>query len=82
MSEINDIEKLTDVIFTIDLKNIDKYQHKDPILEAKYTTGTYQKCSFCEGSNKQLQLKRVRMTFYSANNPNLCITLVPYVYPS
>ena len=56
MSEINDNEKLTDVIFPIDLKTIDKYQHKDPILEAKYTTGTYQKCSFCGGSNIQLNL--------------------------
>ena len=34
VSEINDTEELTDVIFPIELKTIDKYQHKDPILEA------------------------------------------------
>ena len=42
--------------FPINLKIIDQYQQKDPILKAKYNVGTYQKRFFCGGSNIYLNL--------------------------
>ena len=40
MSEINDIEELSEVIPPINLKLIYQYQHKYPRLMAKYNMGT------------------------------------------
>ena len=56
MSEINDTQERPEDIFFINFKIIDQYQQKYPSLEAIYTTGTYQKGSFCGGSNIQLNL--------------------------
>ena len=56
MSEINDTEEVLEGIFPINLKLIDQYQRKDPILLAKYKDGTYQKGSFCRGSNIYINL--------------------------
>ena len=41
VSQINDTEELPEVIFPINLKIIDQYQRKDPILMDKYEIGTY-----------------------------------------
>ena len=46
MPEINETEELTDDVLPIQLKIIDEYQRKDPILKAKYEMGTYQKWFF------------------------------------
>ena len=51
MSEINDTQEIPEEIFSINFKIIDLYQKQDPSLEDIYTTGTYQKGSFCGGSN-------------------------------
>ena len=48
LSEINDTEKLTEGIFTINFKRINQYQWKDPSLKAKYVIFMYQKGSFRE----------------------------------
>ena len=56
MSEINDTQEIPEDIFSINFKIIDLYQKQDPSLEDIYTTGTYQKGSFCGGSNIQLNL--------------------------
>ena len=39
MSEINDIDELTEGIFTVNLKSIDQYQRKYPRLMDKYKMG-------------------------------------------
>ena len=51
MSEINDTKKIHEGTFPINLKLIEQYQRKYPSLLDKYKDGTYQKCSFREGSN-------------------------------
>ena len=56
MSEINDTKELSERIFPINLKLIYQNQRKDPILMAKYITGTYQKGYFRDGSNIYLNL--------------------------
>ena len=56
MSEINDTEELTQGNFPIDLKPIDQYQQQDPILKAKYRTGTYHRIFICGGSNINIYL--------------------------
>ena len=56
MSEINDIEEIPEGYFPIHLKLIQQHHHKDPILMAKYTEGTYHKGCFCGGSNIYLTL--------------------------
>ena len=56
MSEINDTEELPKGIFPINLKIINQYQQKYPILKDKYEMGTYQKGYFCGGININLNL--------------------------
>ena len=56
VSEINDIEDLTESNLPINLNHIDQYERKNPSLLAKYEMGTYQKGSFCGGSNIKLIL--------------------------
>ena len=56
MSEINDIEELPEVNFSINLRLIQKYQRLEPSIIAKYKTGTYQEVSFCGGINIDLSL--------------------------
>ena len=51
MSEINDIEELSEGNFPINLKLIQKYQQWEPSILAKYKTGTYHKGYFFWGSN-------------------------------
>ena len=41
MSEINDIEKIPEDIFPINLKLIQLYQRSEPRLMTKYKNGTY-----------------------------------------
>ena len=41
LSEINDIEELSEGTFTISLKLIQIYQRAKPIIIAKYKNGTY-----------------------------------------
>ena len=56
MSEINDMKEIPEYILPINLKFIKAYQRQKPIITAKYTTGTYKKCSFRGGSNIYLKL--------------------------
>ena len=56
MPEINDTKEVPEGIFTINLILIGQYQQKYPRLKAKYTTGMYQRGSFCGGSNIYLNL--------------------------
>ena len=56
MSEINDTEEAPEGIFPINLKLIDQYQRKDPILLDKCKMGTYHKGSFRGGSNIHINL--------------------------
>ena len=56
VSEINDTEELPEGIFLINLKLINQYQQKYPSLKAKYKMGKYKKCSFCGGSNINLNI--------------------------
>ena len=56
MSEINDIDELTEGIFTVNLKSIDQYQRKYPRLMDKYKMGAYDTGSFLGGSNIYLNL--------------------------
>ena len=51
LSEISDIDELSEGIFTINLKTIDQYRWKDASLMAKYKNGKYKSDSFCWGSN-------------------------------
>ena len=54
--EINDIKEISEGTFPINLKLIKAYQRLEPSITAKYTTGTYQKGSFCGGSNIDLKI--------------------------
>ena len=54
MSEINYTKELPEGIFSIELKLIDQYQRKYPILKDNYKMGTYNKGSFNGGSNINL----------------------------
>ena len=56
MSEINNIEEIPQGTFPINLKLIKPHQRLEPSITAKYNTGTYQKVSFCGGSNINLKL--------------------------
>ena len=56
MSEINDIEEIPEGTFPINLKFIKTYQRLEPSIITKYKDGTYQKGSFCGGSNFDLKL--------------------------
>ena len=56
MSKINDTEELTESIFPINLKLIQKYQRSEPRIIAKYNNGMYRKGYFCGGSNIDLKL--------------------------
>ena len=56
VSEINETKELSEGIFPINLKSIDQYQCKYPILMDNYTIGAYQKDSFCGVSNINLEL--------------------------
>ena len=58
MSDINDIKELPEGMFPINFKWIQKYQHLEPCLMAKYKYGTYHKGSF-RGSNT-IDLKLIR----------------------
>ena len=46
VSEINDIEKITEGTFPNNLKLITQYQRTEPIGIAKYKDGTYHKGNF------------------------------------
>ena len=56
MSEINDIEELSEGIFTINLKLIRQYQRKNHSLMAKYRKFIYKTGSFRGGSYTHLNL--------------------------
>ena len=56
VSEINDIEELPDVNFSIHLKLIQKYQWAEPSIIAKYKNCKYHKGYFCGGSNIDIKL--------------------------
>ena len=56
MSEINDIKKLPEGNFPINLKLIAKYQLVEPIMRDKYKDSTYHKVYFHGGSNIDLNL--------------------------
>ena len=56
MSEINDIEEITEVTFPINLKLIKKNQQTESSLMAKYKDGRYHKGSFRGGINIDLNL--------------------------
>ena len=56
VSEINDIEKITEGTFPINLELIKTYQRLEPSITAKYTTSTHQKGSFHGGSNIDLKI--------------------------
>ena len=51
MSEINDIKKLPEGNFPINLKWVHKYQRQEPIIISKYKDGTYHKGYFREVIN-------------------------------
>ena len=56
VSEINDIEEVPEGIFPVNLKLINQYQCKYPILMAKYHICKYNTCSSCGGINIDLNL--------------------------
>ena len=56
MSKINDIKEIPEGTFSIHFKLIKKYQRLEPSIINKNITGTYQKGSFCGGSNIDLKL--------------------------
>ena len=56
MSEINEIEEITEGTFPINLKFIKKYQRLEPKIRDKYNYGTHHKGYFCGGSNIHLNL--------------------------
>ena len=56
MSEINEIEEVSEGNFPINLKLIYQYQQKYPSLLAKYKEVVYQKGYLNEGSNINLNL--------------------------
>ena len=56
VSEINDIEEITEGTFLINFKLIKKYQRKYPRLLDKYKEGAYQTGYFCGGCNIYLSL--------------------------
>ena len=83
LSEINYTQDLPEDIFPINLKLIDQYQRKDPILLDIYTTGNYQDVYFLGGINKYLNLRMCEGNYcYYINTRKLCITMVQYVSSS
>ena len=56
MSEIYDIEEITEGTFPINFKLIEKYQRTEPILMNKYKYGMYHTGSYSGGSNIDLSL--------------------------
>ena len=56
MSEIFDINELTESNFTVTFKIINQYQQKEPVLVYKLKIGKYKRCYFCGGRNKVLTL--------------------------
>ena len=56
MSEINDIKKLPEGNFPINLKLIQEYQLLEYSIIVKYKCGTYHKGSFFGGSNVDFNL--------------------------
>ena len=56
MSETNDTKELPEGMFTINLKPIDQYLWKYPMLMAKYKNHTYKTSSFCGGINIDINL--------------------------
>ena len=60
MSEINDIEKLPEGNFPINLKLIAKNQREEPSIIDKYKDGTYHKGYFSGGSSIDIILIRCK----------------------
>ena len=56
MSDINNIEELPEFSLPINLKSMDKYQRKYPILMAKYKNIIYKTSYFGGGVNIDLNL--------------------------
>ena len=83
MSEIKNIEEISEVTFNINLKLIQQHQQAEPFLMVKYEDGKYHTFFSHGGRNKNLSLITYKdKIVISPKITKLRISLVPYVFPS